>query len=46
MEVRQSDKFLLKRLNHKAARLLQEIDKFNIAEYLELLNNARFLGEF
>ena len=38
-----SDKFLLKRLNHKAARLLQEIDKFNIAEYLELLNNpARF----
>ncbi|HZK24817.1 MAG TPA: DUF5665 domain-containing protein [Oscillospiraceae bacterium] len=35
------DEFLLKRLNHRVARLLQEIDKFNIAEYLNLLNNPR-----
>ncbi len=33
--------FLLNRLNHRVARLLQEIDKFNIAEYMELLNSPR-----
>ncbi|MBS4023501.1 MAG: hypothetical protein KGZ79_13955 [Dethiobacter sp.] len=33
--------FLLNRLNHRVARLLQELDKFNIAEYMELLNNPR-----
>jgi len=32
---------LLGSLNHRAARLLQEIDKFNIAEYMVLLNNPR-----
>jgi hypothetical protein len=33
--------FLLNRLNHRVARLLQEIDKFNIAEYMVLLNSPR-----
>lgn len=35
------DEFLLNRLNQKVSRLLQEIDKFNIAEYMMLLNNPR-----
>ncbi|NLZ93193.1 MAG: hypothetical protein GX922_04125 [Firmicutes bacterium] len=35
------DEFLLRRLNQKAEKLLQEIDKFNLAEYMELLNNPR-----
>ena len=33
--------FLANRLNRRIARLLQEIDKFNIAEYMILLNNPR-----
>lgn len=36
-----NDDFLLNRLNQRVARLLQEIDKFNIAEYIELLNSPR-----
>jgi hypothetical protein len=36
-----NDDFLLNRLNQRVARLLQEIDKFNIAEYMELLNSPR-----
>jgi hypothetical protein len=35
------NEFLLNRLNQKVAKLLQEIDKFNLAEYIELLNNPR-----
>lgn len=35
------DEFLLNRLNQRVARMLQEIDKFNIAEYMILLNNPR-----
>ncbi|MCR3922591.1 MAG: DUF5665 domain-containing protein [Firmicutes bacterium] len=35
------EEFLLNRLNQRAGRLLQELDKFNIAEYIELLNNPR-----
>lgn len=33
--------FLLNRLYRQTGRLLQEIDKFNLAEYMELLNNPR-----
>lgn len=36
-----NDEFLLARLNQRVGRMLQEIDKFNIAEYMELLNNPR-----
>ncbi|EEG76477.1 DUF5665 domain-containing protein [Dethiobacter alkaliphilus] len=35
------DEFLLNRLNQRVSRMLQEIDKFNIAEYMLLLNNPR-----
>lgn len=35
------DEFLLNRLNQRLGRMLQEMDKFNIAEYMELLNNPR-----
>jgi hypothetical protein len=35
------DEFLLNRLNQRVSKLLQEIDKFNLAEYMELLNNPR-----
>ncbi len=40
-ESSRQDDFLLNRLNHRVARLLQEIDKFNIAEYMVLLNSPR-----
>ena len=33
--------FILNRLYRQTGRLLQEIDKFNPAEYMELLNNPR-----
>jgi hypothetical protein len=45
-----NDDFLLTRLNQRVGRLLQEIDKFNIAEYMQLLNSpvrffwVNFLG--
>ncbi len=35
------DRELLDRLHSQVSRLLQEIDKFNMAEYMELLNNPR-----
>ncbi|MCL5981755.1 MAG: DUF5665 domain-containing protein [Firmicutes bacterium] len=35
------DEALLSRLYQQVSRLLQEIDKFNMAEYMELLNNPR-----
>lgn len=35
------DRELLEHLHRQLSRLLQEIDKFNIAEYMELLNNPR-----
>jgi len=35
------DEALLSRLHQQVSRLLQEIDKFNMAEYMELLNNPR-----
>ncbi|MDW7651284.1 MAG: DUF5665 domain-containing protein [Bacillota bacterium] len=44
------EEFLLSRLNQRVGRLLQEIDKFNIAEYMQLLNSpwrffwVNFLG--
>ncbi len=41
MEDPDSHEDFLLRLNHRVARLLQEIDKFNIAEYMELLNSPR-----
>jgi hypothetical protein len=37
----EKEEFLLRRLNQRVGRLLQEMDKFNIAEYMELLNNPR-----
>ncbi|NLM46924.1 MAG: hypothetical protein GX200_09005 [Firmicutes bacterium] len=33
------EEFLLNRLNRKVGRLLAEINKYNLAEYMELLNN-------
>ena len=36
-----SDEALLERLNQRVAKLVQEFEKFNIAEYLILLNNPR-----
>lgn len=37
------DDFLLRQVSRRLARMLQEIDKFNIAEYMQLLNNpAKF----
>lgn len=41
VEPTRSDRELLERLHRQVSRLLQEIDKFNIAEYMELLNNPR-----
>ena len=35
------DEDLLERLNQHVAKLVQEFEKFNIAEYLILLNNPR-----
>lgn len=38
-EPSRNDEFLFNRLNQRVGRLLQELDKFNIAEYMELLNS-------
>lgn len=40
-EPSRNDEVLLERLNQRAAKLIQEFEKFNIAEYLVLLNNPR-----
>jgi hypothetical protein len=40
-EERLADDALLDRLNQRVAKLVQEFEKFNIAEYLILLNNPR-----
>ena len=40
-EERLADDALLDRLNQRVVKLVQEFEKFNIAEYLILLNNPR-----